>query len=114
MELLPAWVLSRRCWREAGRSAPSWTPSRPSSHRCCSFPALRWYLCLLALRRLCAPSRSSFGSIVDPAETHRVAFASISFCHCMEKLRQARLSWLFVGLLAVLCGVLLLIQNRWI
>jgi signal transduction histidine kinase len=31
----------------------------------------------------------------------------------MEKLRQARLSWLFVGLLAILCGVLVLIQNRW-
>src|ERR1051325_4824402 len=32
----------------------------------------------------------------------------------MWKLRRARLSWLFVGLLAVLCGVLVLIQNRWI
>ena len=32
----------------------------------------------------------------------------------MEKLRQARLSWLFVGLLAILCGALVVIQNRWI
>ena len=32
----------------------------------------------------------------------------------MEKLAQARLSWLFVGLLAVLCGALLLLQHRWI
>src|SRR5437016_3156251 len=31
----------------------------------------------------------------------------------MEKLRQARLSWLFVGLLAILCIVLVLIQNHW-
>ena len=31
----------------------------------------------------------------------------------MEKIRQARLSWLFVGLLAILCVVLVLIQNQW-
>ena len=32
----------------------------------------------------------------------------------MEKLAQARLSWLFVGLLAVFCGALVLLQHRWI
>src|SRR5207247_1880459 len=37
----------------------------------------------------------------------------LTYCIDMETLRQARLSWLFVGLLAVLCGVLVLIQNQW-
>jgi signal transduction histidine kinase len=32
----------------------------------------------------------------------------------MERLAQARLSWLFAGLLAVLCGALLVLQHRWI
>src|SRR5689334_3468461 len=32
----------------------------------------------------------------------------------MEKMAQARLSWLFVGLLAVLCGALVLLQHKWI
>src|SRR6185437_5781526 len=32
----------------------------------------------------------------------------------MEKLAQARLSWLFVGLMAVFCGALVLLQHRWI
>jgi signal transduction histidine kinase len=31
----------------------------------------------------------------------------------MNTLQQARLSWLFVGLLAILCAVLVLIQNQW-
>src|SRR6478609_3047925 len=32
----------------------------------------------------------------------------------MEKLQQARLSWVFVGLLAILCAALVVIQNHWI
>jgi len=31
----------------------------------------------------------------------------------MDTIRQARLSWLFVGLLAILCVVLVIIQNHW-
>src|SRR5262245_51621956 len=38
---------------------------------------------------------------------------NLSYCIDMEKVRQARLSWLFVGLLAILCSALVVIQNRW-
>src|SRR5689334_10252348 len=32
----------------------------------------------------------------------------------MERFRQARFSWVFVGLLALLCGALVVLQNHWI